>query len=43
LGYYYLSTVIDDFSRYILAWRLTAGMAHTDVQDPLDLALAATE
>jgi putative transposase len=41
-GYYYLSTVIDDFSRYILAWKLTTGMAHTDVQDTLDLALAAT-
>jgi len=41
-GYYYLSTVIDDFSRYILAWKLTTGMAHTDVQDTLDLALVAT-
>jgi putative transposase len=41
-GYYYLSTVIDDFSRYILAWKLTTGMAHTDVQDTLDLAIAAT-
>jgi putative transposase len=41
-GYYYLSTVIDDFSRYILAWKLGTGMAHTDVQDTLDLALAAT-
>lgn len=41
-GYYYLSTVIDDFSRCILAWKLTTGMAHTDVQDTLDLAIAAT-
>jgi transposase InsO family protein len=41
-GYSYLSTVLDDFSRYILAWKLTTGMAHTDVQDTLDLALAAT-
>lgn len=41
-GYYYLCTVLDDFSRYILAWKLTTGMAHTDVQDTLDLALAAT-
>jgi transposase InsO family protein len=40
-GYYYLSTVLDDFSRYILAWKLTTGMAHTDVQDTLDEALAA--
>jgi transposase InsO family protein len=41
-GYYYLSTVLDDFSRYILAWKLSTGMAHEDVQDTLDLALAAT-
>lgn len=41
-GYYYLSTVIDDFSRYLLAWKLSTGMSHTDVQDTLDLALAAT-
>ena len=41
-GYYYLSTVLDDFSRYILAWKLTTGMAHSDVQDTLDIAIAAT-
>jgi putative transposase len=41
-GYYYLSTVLDDYSRYILAWKLTTGMAHEDVQDTLDLALAAS-
>lgn len=41
-GYYYLSTVLDDFSRYILAWKLTTGMSHSDVEQTLDLALAAT-
>lgn len=41
-GYYYLSTVLDDFSRYILAWKLTTGMSHTDVQDTLDIAIAST-
>jgi len=41
-GYYYLSTVLDDFSRYIIAWKLTSTMRHTDVQDTLDLAIAAT-
>lgn len=41
-GYYYLSTVLDDFSRYIIAWKLTTGMSHTDVEDTLDLALATT-
>jgi putative transposase len=41
-GYYYLSTVLDDFSRYIIAWKLTTGMSHTDVEQTLDRALAAT-
>ena len=42
-SYYYLSTVIDDFSRYILAWKLTTGMAHTDMQDTLDLAATSVK
>jgi transposase InsO family protein len=41
-GYYYLSTVLDDFSRYILAWKLTTGMIPTNVQDTLDVAIATT-
>ena len=31
---------MDDYSRYILAWKLTPTMAATDVQDTLELALA---
>src|ERR1019366_8801654 len=34
-----LSTVIDDFSRHIVAWRLCTGMTAQDVTDTLDLAL----
>lgn len=41
-GWYYLSTVLDDFSRYIIAWKLTPTMATTDVQDTLLMALAAS-
>ncbi len=41
-GWYYLSTVLDDFSRYILAWKLTPTMSATDVQDTLLMALAYT-
>lgn len=41
-GWYYLSTVLDDFSRYIIAWKLTATMSTTDVQDTLLMALAST-
>jgi putative transposase len=40
-GWYYLSTVLDDYSRYILAWRLTPTMEATDVQLTLEAALAA--
>ncbi len=41
-GWYYLSTVLDDFSRYIIPYKLVTGMAATDVQDTLDIALAKT-
>jgi putative transposase len=41
-GWYYLSTVLDDFSRYILAWKLTPTMASTDVQETLQVALDKT-
>jgi putative transposase len=38
-GWYYLSTVLDDFSRFIVAWKLCATMKAQDVSDTLDLAL----
>jgi len=41
-GWYYLSTVLDDYSRYIVSWRLTSSMAAEDVKDTLDDALAKT-
>jgi transposase InsO family protein len=41
-GWYYLSTVLDDFSRYIIAWRLSPTMGTTDVTETLDEALAIT-
>ena len=28
-GWYYLHTVMDDYSRFVLAWRLCADMTHT--------------
>ena len=39
-GWYYLSTVMDDYSRYILAWKLFASMEATDVMETLDMARA---
>jgi hypothetical protein len=41
-GWYYLSTVLDDFSRYIIAWKLSPTMRATDVTETLDEALAIT-
>jgi len=41
-GWYYLSTVLDDFSRYIIAWKLTTSMSATDVQETLLMALASS-
>jgi putative transposase len=41
-GWMYLSTILDDFSRYIIAWKLCATMKAHDVTDTLTLALAAS-
>lgn len=41
-GWYYLSTVLDDYSRFIISWKLTTSMAASDVKDTLDQAIAKT-
>ena len=41
-GWFYLSTVLDDFSRYIVAWKLCTTMKAEDVTATLDLALKAS-
>jgi putative transposase len=41
-GWYYLSSVLDDFSRYIIAWKLCTSMTAEDVTATLDLALKAS-
>jgi len=38
-GWYYLSTVLDDFSRYIIAWDLCANMTSEDVKPTIIKAL----
>ena len=38
-GWFYLSTVLDDYSRCILAWKLCTTMTATDVSDTLQIAL----
>ena len=42
-GWMYLSTVLDDFSRYIIAWRLCSTMCASDVTDTLDMALGRVD
>jgi transposase InsO family protein len=42
-GWYYLSTVLDDYSRYIVAWKLCKTMGAGDVDDTLDLAVGKTD
>jgi len=39
---YYLSTILDDHSRYILAWILTDTMSADDVKRTLEMAMAKT-
>ncbi len=41
-GWFYLSTILDDFSRYIIAWKLCTTMKAEDVTDTLELALKAS-
>jgi transposase InsO family protein/transposase-like protein len=41
-GWFYLSTVLDDFSRYVIAWKLCTTMKASDVTDTLNMALKAS-
>ncbi len=41
-GWFYLSTILDDYSRYIIAWKLCTTMKASDVTDTLELALQAS-
>jgi putative transposase len=41
-GWYFLSTVLDDYSRYIISWRLCSGMAASDVKETIEEAIAVS-
>ncbi|MBP59940.1 MAG: IS3 family transposase, partial [Planctomycetaceae bacterium] len=38
-GWMYLSTILDDYSRYIIAWKLGTSIKAEDVSETLELAL----
>jgi transposase InsO family protein/transposase-like protein len=38
-GWYYLSTILDDYSRFIVAWKLCKTMKANDVEKTLQMAL----
>ncbi len=41
-GWYYLSTVMDDYSRFILSWKLFSTMSANDIEETLDMAVEET-
>ena len=41
-GWFYLSTILDDFSRYVVAWKMCTTMKASDVTETLELALQAS-
>lgn len=41
-GWYYLATVIDDYSRYVIHWKLFTTMTATDVTELLEEAMRVT-
>jgi len=42
-GWYYLSTILDDYSRFIVSWELCSSMKASDVQSTLDKALLTVD
>jgi len=38
-GWYYLSTILDDYSRFIVSWELCSSMKAADVKSTIDQAL----
>ena len=42
-GWYYLSTILDDYSRFIINWKLCSNMKAQGVKDTIDEALLASD
>jgi len=41
-GWFYLSTILDDFSRYIIAWKFCTTIKAENATDTLNLALTSS-
>ena len=41
-GWCYFGTILDDYSRYIVAWKFCTNMRAEDVTDTIELAVAAS-
>ena len=41
-GWYYLSTILDDYSRYIITWKLFTTMCSGDVKELIEMAIRKT-
>ena len=41
-GWFHLSTILDDYSRYSIGWKLCTHMRAEDVTATIELALAAS-
>jgi transposase InsO family protein len=41
-GWYYLSTILDDYPRYILAFQLCTGMSTDEVKETIEAAIGFT-
>jgi putative transposase len=41
-GWYYLGSILDDYSRYIIAWKIFKTMSASDVKELLDMAVQKT-
>jgi transposase InsO family protein len=41
-GWYYMCTILDDYSRYILAWQLCTGMSTEEVKVTIEAAIRFT-
>jgi transposase InsO family protein len=41
-GWYYLCTILDDYSRYILAWQLCSGMSTEEVKQTIEAAIGSS-